>query len=200
MKVADRPSQGWDNHLQMAIPVGACITCCCYIWLHPASDGILFYSYNQYLVLTLTSARIIPFHWRLVVWQSNRSKALILLVNDNKELVSRASVLLVRMCGVTPPPSLINPLLDSMFVAIQSSPVGNSVPRVTRCSYGRSLGELEWKLCHFYKVRLIEAKIRMYWQITSSLLFPQCSPDQRPQSCWNPRGRVLSWYLVKCPR
>jgi len=43
-------------------------------------------------------------------------------VNDNKELVSRASVLLVRMCGVTPPPCLINPLLDAMFVAIQSSP------------------------------------------------------------------------------
>ena len=52
-------------------------------------------------------------------------------MNDNKELVSRASVLLVRMCGVTPPPCLINPLLDAMFVAIQSSPVGSSVPRVT---------------------------------------------------------------------
>ncbi|KAM6497955.1 hypothetical protein JOM56_005903 [Amanita muscaria] len=43
-------------------------------------------------------------------------------VNDNKELVSRASILLVRMCGVTPPPSLINPLLDSMFESIRSSP------------------------------------------------------------------------------
>jgi proteasome activator subunit 4 len=43
-------------------------------------------------------------------------------VNDNKELVTRASTLLVRMCGVTPPPCLINPLLDAMFEAIQSSP------------------------------------------------------------------------------
>ncbi|KAF8640852.1 hypothetical protein AX17_000500 [Amanita inopinata Kibby_2008] len=43
-------------------------------------------------------------------------------VNDNKELVSRASTLLVRMCGVTPPLSLVNPLLDAMFEAIQTSP------------------------------------------------------------------------------
>ncbi|KAK2462050.1 hypothetical protein APHAL10511_006513 [Amanita phalloides] len=43
-------------------------------------------------------------------------------INDNNELVSRASVLLVRMCGVTPPPRLINPLFDAMFEAIQSSP------------------------------------------------------------------------------
>ncbi|KAF8624763.1 hypothetical protein AX15_005657 [Amanita polypyramis BW_CC] len=43
-------------------------------------------------------------------------------VNDNKELTSRASILLVRMCGVTPPPCLIDPLLDVMFEAIRSSP------------------------------------------------------------------------------
>jgi proteasome activator subunit 4 len=45
------------------------------------------------------------------------------LVNDNDELASRASVLLVKMCGVTPPRSLIDPILDAMFEAIQQSPV-----------------------------------------------------------------------------
>ncbi|KAF9056646.1 hypothetical protein BJ165DRAFT_1522537 [Panaeolus papilionaceus] len=43
-------------------------------------------------------------------------------VNDNNDLASRSSTLLVRMCGVTPPVSLINPLLDGIFEAIQSSP------------------------------------------------------------------------------
>ncbi|KAJ8514936.1 hypothetical protein ONZ45_g7571 [Pleurotus djamor] len=43
-------------------------------------------------------------------------------VNDNNELSSRASMLLVRMCGVTPPRPLINPILDAMFEAIQASP------------------------------------------------------------------------------
>ncbi|KAF9014988.1 hypothetical protein BDQ17DRAFT_1418116 [Cyathus striatus] len=43
-------------------------------------------------------------------------------VNDNNELASRGSTLLVRMCGVTPPPSLVNPILDAIFDAIQNSP------------------------------------------------------------------------------
>ncbi|KAJ4476693.1 hypothetical protein J3R30DRAFT_3704168 [Lentinula aciculospora] len=43
-------------------------------------------------------------------------------VNDNDELANRANVLLVRMCGVSPPRPLINPLLDAIFEAIQSSP------------------------------------------------------------------------------
>lgn len=43
-------------------------------------------------------------------------------VNDNEELARRANVLLVRMCGVTPPRSLISPLLNAIFVAIQKSP------------------------------------------------------------------------------
>jgi len=43
-------------------------------------------------------------------------------VNDNDELASRASVLLVKMCGVTPPRSLIDPILDAMFETIQQSP------------------------------------------------------------------------------
>ncbi|KZT19390.1 hypothetical protein NEOLEDRAFT_1142177 [Neolentinus lepideus HHB14362 ss-1] len=43
-------------------------------------------------------------------------------VNDNDELSSRASVLLVRMCGVTPPLSIVNSLLDSIFDAIHNSP------------------------------------------------------------------------------
>lgn len=44
-------------------------------------------------------------------------------VNDNEDLARRANVLLVRMCGVTPPRSLISPLLNAIFVAIQKSPV-----------------------------------------------------------------------------
>lgn len=43
-------------------------------------------------------------------------------VNDNDELASRASVLLVRMCGVTPPVPLVNPIFDAIFDAIQNSP------------------------------------------------------------------------------
>jgi len=43
-------------------------------------------------------------------------------VNDNNELAGRADLLLVRMCGVTPPRSLISPMLDSIFRAIQTSP------------------------------------------------------------------------------
>ncbi|KAF8898398.1 hypothetical protein BD779DRAFT_1607219 [Infundibulicybe gibba] len=43
-------------------------------------------------------------------------------VNDNDELAARASTLLVRMCGVTPPTSMIDSLLDAIFEAIQSSP------------------------------------------------------------------------------
>ena len=48
------------------------------------------------------------------------------LVNDNNELAGRADLLLVRMCGVTPPRSLISPMLDSIFGAIQTSPVGSN--------------------------------------------------------------------------
>ncbi|KAK0473258.1 hypothetical protein IW261DRAFT_1553160 [Armillaria novae-zelandiae] len=42
-------------------------------------------------------------------------------VNDNDELANRAHVLLVRMCGVTPPRALINPILDAIFEAIKKS-------------------------------------------------------------------------------
>ncbi|KAJ3513732.1 hypothetical protein NLJ89_g2785 [Agrocybe chaxingu] len=43
-------------------------------------------------------------------------------VNDNNDLANRASNLLVRMCGVTPPVSLIYPILDAIFETIQNSP------------------------------------------------------------------------------
>ncbi|TFK30307.1 hypothetical protein FA15DRAFT_662249 [Coprinopsis marcescibilis] len=43
-------------------------------------------------------------------------------VNDDKELSNRANALLVRMCGVSPPVVLINPILSAIFDAIQSSP------------------------------------------------------------------------------
>ncbi|KAF8203239.1 hypothetical protein BJ912DRAFT_842338 [Pholiota molesta] len=43
-------------------------------------------------------------------------------INDNNNLASRASSLLVRMCGVTPPVPLINPILEAIFDAIQKSP------------------------------------------------------------------------------
>ncbi|KAF8807238.1 hypothetical protein BYT27DRAFT_7232792 [Phlegmacium glaucopus] len=43
-------------------------------------------------------------------------------VNDNNDLATRASMLLVRMCGVTPPVPLVNPLLDAIYEAITTSP------------------------------------------------------------------------------
>ncbi|KAG6845633.1 hypothetical protein H0H87_005840 [Tephrocybe sp. NHM501043] len=43
-------------------------------------------------------------------------------VHDNTELSNRASTLLVRMCGVTPPLPMVGPLLDGIFDAIRSSP------------------------------------------------------------------------------
>ncbi|KAG1755021.1 uncharacterized protein EDB91DRAFT_1096855 [Suillus paluster] len=43
-------------------------------------------------------------------------------VHDNEELARRANVLLVRMCGVVPPQSMIGPLLSTIFSAIQKSP------------------------------------------------------------------------------
>ena len=46
-------------------------------------------------------------------------------VNDNDDLAHRAKLLLIRMCGVIPPRSLINPLLDAIFTAIQTSPVSH---------------------------------------------------------------------------
>jgi proteasome activator subunit 4 len=43
-------------------------------------------------------------------------------VNDNDELLSRARMLLVRMCGVTPPRPLIGPILTAIFDTILKSP------------------------------------------------------------------------------
>ena len=44
-------------------------------------------------------------------------------INDNEELANRAQLVLVRMCGVTPPSKLVNPLLDGMFHAIRNASV-----------------------------------------------------------------------------
>jgi hypothetical protein len=44
-------------------------------------------------------------------------------LNDNTELSSRASFLLTRMCGVSPPKDLIGQILNVLFEAIQQSPV-----------------------------------------------------------------------------
>jgi hypothetical protein len=68
---------------------------------------------------------------------------LVVIVNDNDDLSARASLLLVRMCGVTPPRTLINPLLDAIFEAIQMSPARIShvqlydLPNI-HCSHGGS--------------------------------------------------------------
>ncbi|CAL1696420.1 unnamed protein product [Somion occarium] len=43
-------------------------------------------------------------------------------INDNDDLANRANLLLTQMCGVMPPKPLINPILDAMFEAIQTSP------------------------------------------------------------------------------
>ena len=51
------------------------------------------------------------------------SSADCILVNDNDELAYRAKLLMVRMCGIIIPRQFINPILDELFHAIQSSPV-----------------------------------------------------------------------------
>jgi len=43
-------------------------------------------------------------------------------LNDNTELSTRASFLLTRMCGVSPPRDLIGQILNALFEAIQQSP------------------------------------------------------------------------------
>ncbi|KAJ7783436.1 hypothetical protein DFH07DRAFT_995453, partial [Mycena maculata] len=43
-------------------------------------------------------------------------------VNDNEDLATRGNDVLVQMCGVNPPRSLINPIFDAIFDAIQNSP------------------------------------------------------------------------------
>lgn len=64
------------------------------------------------------------------------------LVNDNDELANRASVLLGRMCGVTPPRAMVDSILDAMFTAIEESPVRHHEmfsPRMLTCnSHGES--------------------------------------------------------------
>ena len=45
------------------------------------------------------------------------------IVKDNNDLQERANILLVRMCGVIPPRSLIDPIIDAIFDAIKTSPV-----------------------------------------------------------------------------
>ncbi|KAJ7462702.1 hypothetical protein B0H11DRAFT_2310714 [Mycena galericulata] len=43
-------------------------------------------------------------------------------VNDNEDLATRGNDVLVQMCGVNPPRTLINPIFDAIFDAIQNSP------------------------------------------------------------------------------
>ncbi|KAJ6574791.1 hypothetical protein B0H19DRAFT_1254444 [Mycena capillaripes] len=43
-------------------------------------------------------------------------------VNDNEDLATRGNDVLVQMCGVNPPRSLINPIIDGIFEAIQNAP------------------------------------------------------------------------------
>jgi hypothetical protein len=64
-------------------------------------------------------------------------------VNDNDELATLANMLLVRMCGVTPPQPMVNPILDAIFEAIQTSPVclSFSVNAIYECFAGQS-----WRL------------------------------------------------------
>ncbi|KAJ7225820.1 hypothetical protein GGX14DRAFT_422501 [Mycena pura] len=45
-----------------------------------------------------------------------------LFLNDNENLATKGNDVLVQMCGVNPPRSLINPIIDGIFDAIQNSP------------------------------------------------------------------------------
>jgi proteasome activator subunit 4 len=56
-------------------------------------------------------------------------------VNDNDELAMRASTLLVRMCGVTPPTTVVKPILTAIFDAILKSPVSQTLVYRSTNSY-----------------------------------------------------------------
>lgn len=52
-------------------------------------------------------------------------------MHDNEELARRANLLLVQMCGVAPPHSMIGQLLSAIFSAIQKAPVRHLIYIVT---------------------------------------------------------------------
>ena len=91
-------------------------------------------------------------------------------VNDNDELLARARMLLVRMCGVTPPRPLIGPILNSIFDTILNSPVRRSWLTFEDCAYFiYSRGRSEYRLCPWFKVRTDEFTVQA--KIHFSLVF-----------------------------
>jgi hypothetical protein len=65
-------------------------------------------------------------------------------LNDNNDLAQRASFLLTRTCGVSPPRELISPFLNSLFQVIQEStvsfpPKNRGQYELTLCSRGESV-------------------------------------------------------------
>lgn len=89
-------------------------------------------------------------------------------VSDNEDLAHRANVLLVRMCGVTPPRSLISPLLNAIFTAIQKSPVCLHVVffRPLCSQFFNSPGKSAWKRYQSYRVRTF------YWNTSGLCSWP----------------------------
>lgn len=65
-------------------------------------------------------------------------------MHDNEELARRANLLLVRMCGVAPPQSMIGHLLNAIFSAIQKAPVRHLFPFVI--AYQNSPRLQSWKV------------------------------------------------------
>lgn len=97
----------------------------------------------------LSTARVIPLHWGYVCFipSCQPSSLSQIAVNDNEELESRANVLLVKICGVTPPRALVDPIFDAIFQAIRESPVSYQLVLIATfidfMIY--SHGEFDWK-------------------------------------------------------
>ncbi|KZP32253.1 hypothetical protein FIBSPDRAFT_907345 [Athelia psychrophila] len=87
-------------------------------------------------------------------------------MNDNLELAKRASFLLVRMCGVTPPHSMVDPILDGMFEAIEESPswrVRLKALPLVQVYYFRQLPQLsDLKIVHIVEERFIKLAKRSH--------------------------------------
>ena len=158
--------QSWYNCLQVAVSISAWHSCNLNVWLYSPVDGICdfilaMYSWSGFVAWT------VPVHGRYLLTTPCLKvfPTFIFSVNDDDELVGRASTLLVRMCGVTPPLPLVNPLLDAIFEAIQNSPVCVSLFRVLMFHLPDCLcspGEFGWKLFPLFKVSTICTQVTQY--------------------------------------
>ncbi|KAJ3973169.1 hypothetical protein EV361DRAFT_980091 [Lentinula raphanica] len=97
-------------------------------------------------------------------------------VNDNDELANRANILLVRMCGVSPPRPLVYPLLDAIFETIQSSPswrVRLKALPLVQVFYFRQMPLIS----EIKVVQMLEAK-PFAWRLSHEQVLGKCLDDE----------------------